>query len=775
LFEIGENMNTILLLSGVLATFTFTFLVTPLRRRFITPKVFRLFRKLLPPLSKNEAEALLAGEVGAESTLLGKPDWKALEGKPRLDLSLDEQAYLDGPVNKLCAMLNREEIYKNKDLPAEVWDFMKKIKIFGMNAPREYGGLGFSKNAQRQIIIKIGSRDSDTAITAMVPNSLGPAELLAHYGTEDQKQRWLPGLSSGEIIPCFALTSPTAGSDASSLTDSGVVYRGTDGVPMVRLNGDKRYITLAPVADVVGFACRLYDPEGILGKTKDIGITLILIPVNETAKANGLSIGRRHDPLGGNFMNGPITVNDLCLPLEESAIGGIAETGKGWQMLMKCLFVGRGISLPSISIGSAKFTVRTVGAYARIRKQFGLPLAAFGAIEEWLAKMGGYLYLMEAVGMTAAESVDGGGSSPVISAIAKSHLTEKMREVVTCGMDIIGGKGIIQGPRNFLAYSYKMLPIAITVEGANRVTDGLMIGGQGLMRCHPALSEEMNAVALGENPEAIKKFDRATITHFLYVVSGFTRAIFHAFGGWIFSPAPKKRRLRRYYKKLNRVSSALCVVSELMIWILGGKLKSEERISERLGKVLSHLYIGSSILSRFRKDGEKEGDAPLAEWGLQYSLFGAQTALLEVLDNFPKVFDSRVVSKSLAWIVRKTLFPFGRPFILSSDTLDKKVAQIITTDNESRNRLTAGMYMPPMRDHRETVALFDTTMTLSIENAPVEKRIREAVKKGILADSSDAVRLGIISDKERTILEELYLLREEVITVDDFETLKKVL
>lgn len=749
--------------------------VSPLRRRCLTPLVFRLFKKLMPPISKNEEEALHAGKVGAEATLLGKPNWSALEGESiHSPLSVEEEMYLDGPVNDLCARLDSEQIDREKNLPPEIWNFMKKMRIFGMNAPKKYGGLKFSKNAQRQVIIKIGSRDPTAAITAMVPNSLGPAELLAHYGTEEQKSRWLPGLSSGEIIPCFALTSPTAGSDASSLTDSAVVYI-KDGVPMIRLNGEKRYITLAPVANVVGFACRLYDPEGILGKVKDIGITLVLIPVNEETKANGLSIGKRHDPLGGNFLNGPVIVKDLCLPLEESVIGGRVQTGKGWQMLMECLFVGRGISLPSISIGAAKFTVRTVGAYARTRKQFGLPLAEFGAIEEWLAKMGGYLYLMEAVGMTAAESVDRGGSSPVISAIAKSHLTEMMRRVVLCGMDILGGKGIIQGPKNFLARCYTMLPIAITVEGANRVTDGLMIGGQGLVRCHPALSEEMQAIAEDGGASALEKFDRAFVKHFRYVASGFPRALFHAFGGWVISPAPKKRMLRVYYRKLNSVSSAFCVISELMIWILGGKLKNEERISGRLGEVLSSLYIGSSILARFLKDGEKEEDVPLAEWGLQYSLFNAETALLGSLDNFPKILGSRFLSACGAGILRLMLFPFGRSFTAPSDVLDERVARIVTTQNTSRDRLTKGMYMPPTGNMNETVSLLEEAMMLGIQSEGAEKKIRKAIKNGTLTDSSGpelerAVWFSVINETERKSLKRLFRLRPEVIAVDSFES-----
>jgi acyl-CoA dehydrogenase len=753
-------------LFGLLALVVFT---APLRRQCITLFVFRFFKKAMPPFSQTEKAALLAGKVGEEKTLLYKPNWKKIFpdstwGK----LTKREERYLNGPVNKLCRMVDDYKISQIREIPKEVWDFMRKIQIFAMNIRRNDGGLGFSKTAQAKVFVKIASRSFSVAVVCMVPNSLGPAELLHHYGTRAQKLRFLPGLASGETIPAFALTESGAGSDAGAMQSMGVVYRGEDGKPWMRLNWAKRFITLGPVCTLLGLAFKLSDPEHILGSKENIGITVALIPINEETKSSGVSIGRFHDPLGASFPNGPNYGKDVCLPIDEYVIGGVEQAGKGWEMLMECLSTGRFVSLPSVSVGGAKLACFSVGAYARIRKQFNTPISNFGGIEEFLGKMVGLTYLMESTLCAGTGIVDTGGTSPVLSAIAKYHTTSKLKEVLNLGMEILGGKGIMLGLKNFLARIHSMVEIAITVEGANILTRNMIIFGQGFIRCHPWLLKEMMALEISDPKEALCEFDKAFVMHVGYVLKIFFRACFHACGGWRWSDiSVNNKTVRAYYGKMNRMSSALALVSEATLILLGGKLKMEERISARLGDVLSYLYQGGAVLKRFT-DVADSNERALMEWSLQYSLCEMQDALVGVLENFP--------SRSLGRILMRIIFPFGKPHTRPSDALEKKLAHIVTDLDFARDAVIGGIYEPPIDNLDDNLALLSYALGhIIFVTAPIEQRLKEAKKTGTLRDARDyalAVQKGIITEQEMNSLKEGEALSARVAAVDDFDVLK---
>jgi acyl-CoA dehydrogenase len=757
-------MNIVFALLAVLAAFVF---ITPLRRKFIVAHVFRLFKKLMPPLSQTEKSALLAGKVGAEKTLLYKPRWSKIFPESQWGkLTKEEEAYISGPVEELCAMVNDYEISQTRNIPKGIWDYMEKIQIFAMNIRKIDGGLGLSKTAQAKVFVKLASRSFDVAVISMVPNSLGPAELLHHKGTDAQKKRWMPGLASGKTIPAFALTEPSAGSDAGAMESYGVAYRGEDGKLWMRLNWTKRYITLGPVATLLGLAFKLFDPEHLLGDKDDIGITVALIPINDEMKAKGVSIGRRHDPLGASFPNGPNFGKDVCLPIDEYVIGGVRQVGRGWEMLMECLSTGRFVSLPSVSVGGAKLTCFSVGAYARIRKQFNTSIGNFGGIEEQLGKMVGLTYLMESTLYAGTGMVDDNRKSPVLSAIAKYHLTQKLDEVVNLGMDVLGGKAIILGPRNFLARVASTLEIAKTVEGANILTRNMIIFGQGFVRCHPWLLAEMQTLEIADAKTALRDFDRALVGHVGYVFKTFFRAwLYGWFGGWRFSSAPKgNRSVRRYYRKMNRMSSALALVAEATLVLLGGKLKMEERISARLGDVLSYLYQGGATLKRF-EDTDYPDEHPLMGWGLQYSLFEMQNALVGVLENFP--------SRTLGWILMRIIFPFGKPYTKPSDALEKKLAHMVMYPILAR-KVVQGIYFPPLHNLDENLALLEETLFQVVEVAPIEKKLAVAKKAKTIKSAGDlaaAIEKGVITEKERKSLEKANELRARVVAVDDFETL----
>ncbi|HWU53494.1 MAG TPA: acyl-CoA dehydrogenase, partial [Tahibacter sp.] len=631
------------------------------RRKRLSAPLLAIYQKITPQLSPTEKIALEAGTVGFEGELFsGKPNWNQLLRQPEPVLSADERAFLDGPVEELCRMINDWEItHELADLPPPVWDFLKKNKFFGMIIPREYGGLQFSALAHSVVLQKLASISTTVGSTVAVPNSLGPAELLLHYGTKEQKDYYLPRLADGREIPCFALTGPYAGSDATSIPDYGVVCKGEwngANVLGVRLTFDKRYITLAPIATVVGLAFRMYDPEKLLGDTEDLGITLALLPRD----TKGLEIGRRHMPLNIPFQNGPVRGKDVFVPLSQ-LIGGPEMAGEGWRMLVECLSVGRAISLPSNATGAARIGSIATGAYARIRKQFGMAIGRFEGVEEALARIGGYTYAISALSRATAAAVDRGEKPSVPSAIAKYHATELGREIAKDVMDVHGGKGVILGPRNYAGRAWQGAPIAITVEGANILTRSMMIFGQGAIRCHPFVLKEMQATQLADYGERLKAFDEALFGHIGFAISNAVRSFVLGLTHAKIGSAPGDKYTRRFYRKLNRYAAALALTADTSMLVLGGKLKFKEKISARLGDVLSNLYIASAMLKRYEDQGRPVADQPMLAWAFHDCVWRMQMALDGVLRNFPV--------RPVAWLLRALIFPLGRREVPPSDRL----------------------------------------------------------------------------------------------------------
>ncbi len=744
-------------------------LAVPVIRRFlVSSQILKVFRKMLPQISQTEQEALDAGTVWWEGDLFsGKPDWKKLLAYPKPQLTADEQAFLDGPVEQLCAMLDEWKItHELKDLPPEVWQFIKDKGFFGLIIPKRYGGYGFSALAHSEVVMKIGSRSGTAAVTVMVPNSLGPAELLLHYGTEQQKDYYLSRLAKGLEVPCFALTSPEAGSDAGAMPDSAVVCRGehdgrTDVLGM-RVTWDKRYITLGPVATLLGLAFKLYDPDHLLGKEENLGITLALIPT----RTPGVNIGRRHYPLNGAFQNGPNSGKDVFIPMDW-IIGGQEGVGQGWRMLMNCLAAGRSISLPATSVGAAKLAARTSGAYSRVRTQFKTPIGHFEGIEEALARIGGNTYMMDAARVMTAGAVDLGEKPSVVSAIVKYHLTERGRQAINDAMDIHGGKGICIGPRNYLGRTYQQIPVSITVEGANILTRNMIIFGQGAMRCHPFLLKEVNA-AHDINPErASVAFDEAIVGHAKFTLRNIGNSLVYAlFGNHIKGNAPENcaPETAAYYRQLARFSASFACIADIGLMRLGGSLKRKERLSARLGDILSMLYLCSATLKRFEDDGRPNADFPLLHWSMQDALYRLQQAFDEFLTNFP-------VHGAFVWLLRAWVFPLGKPCEPPADAVAHAVARLMMMPGAVRDRLTAGIYVPA--GHNEPMADLEQALQCAIESEAIETRLREAVKARQVTARGDekisqALQLHIITQAEADLLNTMKELRNRVIKVDDF-------
>jgi acyl-CoA dehydrogenase len=737
----------------------------PWRRRYLTAPMLALYQRIRPQLSPTEQVALEAGTVGFEGELFsGRPAWKKLIRSEFPELSVEERAFLEGPCDALCQMVDDWKItHEHADLTPEVWDYLKKERFFGMIIPKEYGGLGFSALAHSAVLQKIASLSGTVSSTVCVPNSLGPAELLLHYGTEEQKQHYLPRLAVGEEIPCFALTGPSAGSDATSIPDYGIVCRRkVDGKDVlgIRLTFDKRYITLAPVATVIGLAFRMYDPDHLLGDKEDIGITLALIPRGTP----GLEIGRRHFPLNVPFQNGPVRGKDVFVPVE-ALIGGTAMAGQGWRMLIECLSVGRAISLPSTAAGGVKMGAIAVGSYARIRKQFGLPIGRFEGVEEALARIGGNAYAVASLARMTAAAVDMGEKPSVPSAIAKYHTTEMARETVTDAMDIVGGKGIILGPRNFIGRSWQVAPTTITVEGANILTRSMMIFGQGAIRCHPYVLKEMNALAIEDYDERLHTFDRALFGHVGFAISNAARSLIKGLALGRLGNAAGERYTRRFYRKLNRYSAALALAADTSMLVLGGKLKQKESISARLGDVLSQLYISAAMLKRFEDQGAPSADRPLLAYAFHRSVYAMQTALDGVLKNFPV--------RPVAWALRLLIFPLGLRERPPSDRLAHRVASLLLSPSEARDRLAEGVFLTPS-EHNPAGRMIAALPTI-IAAEPVERKFLKALKAGTITaldpetQLDEAVKFGVIGEEERELLAEARALTAEVIAVDDFD------
>lgn len=734
--------------------------IAPIRRQLVSRPLFPIVRRLLPRVGETERVALEAGTVWWDGQLFsGAPDWTSfLRFEPR-PVSAREQAFLDGPTEELCTLVDDWAVTQAGDLPAEVWDFMKRHRFFGMIIPEEYGGLGFSAAANSAVITKLASRSVTAAVTVMVPNSLGPGELLLHYGTEDQKRHYLPRLARGEEIPCFALTEPEAGSDAASAQSEGLICRGrfeNRDVLGMRLNWRKRYITLGPVATVIALAVRLRDPDGLLGDRQDLGITCALIP----SRLPGIEIGLRHDPLGVPFQNGPNAGHDVFVPLD-FIIGGPAMAGQGWRMLMECLAAGRSISLPALAVGAAQLATRVVSAYAIVREQFDLPIGRFEGIEEPLARMGGLTYLMNAARQVTAAAADAGERPAVLSAIVKAYLTEGMRSVVNDAMDIRAGAGICRGPRNVLGHAYAAVPIGITVEGANILTRSLIIYGQGAIRCHPWAGEEIRAAEAGD----LAGFDRALFGHLGFAVRNTIRALLLGLTNARLARSPVSGPLRPFIRHLTRMSTAFALVSDAAMLTLGAHLKRREKITGRLADALAWMYLGSTAIKKFHDAGQPERDLPFARWACTRALAEVQRALVGVLDNLP--------NRPVAWCCRRLVFPLGARYRDPDDALGGAVARALLDDQEARRRLTRDIYVP--RPEEPGLGRLEAALEKAVAALPVQAKIRHAIRAGGLEATpeeslvSRAVAAGVITEAEGKCVEAADEARHEAIQVDAFD------
>lgn len=691
--------------------------VTPLRRVFLVKPFLAYLSTILPPISETEKIVLEAGDMWWEKDLFrGHPDWKALYTISLSNLTREEETFINNQVETLCSMLDDFNILTvEHDLPFSVWEFLKKQKFFGMVIPKKYEGLGFSALAHSSIVLKIATRSISAAVNALVPNSLGPAELLLHYGTEEQKDYYLPRLARGEEIPCFALTSVDAGSDAAALKDKGIICKGTyQGKKMlgIKLNFNKRYITLAPIATVIGVAFKLTDPEQLLGEKKQIGITVALVP----SSLVGIEIGKRHSPMGLAFMNGPIIGKDIFIPIS-FAIGGEKMLGQGWRMLMECLSIGRGISLPAVSAAQAQLAYRMTGAYSVLREQFHLSIAYFEGVAAALARIAGLTYLIEATRRFTVTAVDASLKPALASSIAKYHMTEFARTIINDAMDIHGGRGIQMGPRNYLASGYIAIPISITVEGANILTRNLILFGQGAVRCHPYLRDEMEAI----EKKDISDLDKLLIHHLFYSIKNLFKAFLFAFGiGHFFVETPIKK-FAYYYRQISRMSAALAVITDFTLIILGGNLKRKERLSARLGDVLSYLYIASSVI-RYVQDYpfSKEDDA-YARWGLDYCLYHVQHSFEKFFNNFPKAF--------LAKLLKFIIFPLGRSYRLPTDKQDRQIVSVMTKTGKFRDRITQDCYLG--KKSEDPTGRMEIAFNELVKIQPILKKLKKHLKRNL--------------------------------------------
>ncbi|MEN1925767.1 acyl-CoA dehydrogenase [Luteimonas sp. MJ293] len=762
---LGSHPGATVVAAALLALVAALLLIGPVRKALITTPLLKFFRKVLPPLSQTERIALETGSVGFEGELFtGDPDWNTLLNYPKPELTAEEQAFLDGPTEELCLMVDEWQInHVHADLPPEMWEFVKKNRFFGMIIPKEYGGLGFSALAHHKVIQKLATASSVVSSTVGVPNSLGPGELLMHYGTQEQKEYYLPRLALGEEVPCFALTGPFAGSDATSIPDYGIVCKGEwNGAQVlgVRLTFDKRYITLAPVSTLIGLAFRMYDPDGLIGDTRDIGITLALMPRDTP----GVEAGRRHFPLNSPFQNGPVRGKDVFIPLSQ-LIGGVEKAGLGWNMLNECLAVGRSITLPSTASGGSKFAAVVVGAYARIRKQFGLSIGRFEGVEEALARIGGRAYAASALSQATAAAVDRGDVPSVPSAIAKYHCTEMGRQSASDFMDVVGGKGIILGPRNLGGRAWQASPIAITVEGANIMTRSLLIFGQGAILCHPWVMKEMKAAQNPDHAEGLRDFDRNLFGHMGFAISNAVRSFWFGITAAKIGAAPGDDYTRRYFRKLDRYSANLALMADVSMLMLGGKLKFKESLSGRLGDVLSHLYMTSAMLKRYHDEGAPEAEQPLLAWAFHDSVHKMETSLSAALRNFP--------IRPVGWLMWLLVFPLGRRAVAPGDRLSHRVAALLMSPNAARDRLAKGVFLTPGPNNPG--GRINSYLAKAIAAEPVERKLMKALKNSNIealdfaSQLDEGVREGWITEAERAQLEELRELTLDTITVDDFD------
>lgn len=759
---IGEAPAALMVVLWVLlaATAAFIFL-GELRLRLFTTPLFSWFKRTLPPMSATERDAIDAGTVWWDGQLFsGRPDWHTLLNYPRARLTDEERAFIDGPTEELCAMLTDWQVGQAMDLPPQAWAHIKAHGFFALIIPKAYGGKGFSAYAHSQVAMKLATRCGDLASTVMVPNSLGPAELLLHYGTDEQRDHYLPRLARGDEIPCFALTGPLAGSDAGAMPDVGIVCKGQwqgEEVLGLRLTWEKRYITLGPVATLLGLAFKAYDPDHLLGDQTDLGISLALIPTDTP----GVNIGRRHVPLGAAFMNGPNSGKDVFVPLS-ALIGGQPMLGKGWMMLMNCLSVGRSISLPAVGTGMAKYTSLVTGQYAQVREQFNVPLNAFEGIQESLARIGGNAWLMDSARILTANAVDLGEKPSVLSAILKYHLTERGRECITHAMDVHGGKAIIDGPRNYLGRNWLGAPIFITVEGANILSRNLMIFGQGAIRCHPFVLKEMAAA----HDNDLRGFDALLLRHLGFAFGNACSTLVLSLGLGQLQRQPGDALSRRYFRDLDRLAAAFALLADLNMMMLGGELKRRERLSARLGDVLSYLYLGSAALKRYHDQQSPQHLQPLLRWAMDESLGKAEEALAKLLDNAP--------NPVLGGLLRLVIFPFGRRHRGPSDRTDAAVAAILARapGDLALEDLLEGCYRPT--DPDDAVGALHAACERLSAVAPIRRKLHAAVRAGQVKAGAGqdlieaAVEQGVLLASEGQQLKAAETARRAVIDVDDF-------
>ena len=736
--------------------------IPALRRSTISKGVMKAMKELgfLPTISETEKTAIEAGTVWMDGELFsGKPDFDRINSQPYPDLTTEEQAFLDGPVEELCRMTDDWQVYQDKDLPPEAWDYIKQERFFGMIIPKEYGGLGFSPLANSAVVQKLATRSIPLSITVMVPNSLGPAELLIHYGTDEQKEHYLPRLATGEEIPAFALTEPAAGSDAGAMQARGEVFEGDDGELYLRLNWEKRYITLAAISTVLGMAFKLYDPDNLLGEGEEPGITCALIPTD----TEGVDVGRRHDPMSTPFYNSPTEGRDVVVPID-AIIGGAEQAGNGWRMLMESLSAGRGISLPAQATGGAKYVSRVASAHATVRQQFGLPIGKFEGIEEPLARMGGFTYLLEAARRYTCGGLMTGAKPAVVSAIMKYNSTELQREIINDGMDVLGGNAISRGPRNLLARAYIAMPISITVEGANILTRTLMIFGQGAIRCHPYVYDEIVALEEGD----LDGFDSAFAGHVEHVFGNMFRSLGLSLTRGGLASSPVDGPAAPYYRKLAWASASFAFLADLVMGSLGGALKRKEKITGRFADIFSWMYLGVATLRRFEAEGRRTEDEPYMHWAMQYALAQIQEAFDGLYEN--------VEIPGLTWFFRGPVAWWSRMNPIAaqpSDRLGSVVAEGLQTAGPQRDRLTEGIYIPT--EEGEALARLENAFVKTLASYDVVRKIRDAVKAGKVEKLDDPMALieqahqrGAITEQEAQLAKEGEAARQEYIQVDAF-------
>ncbi len=772
---IGFDLSMIFLI--LFTAVMLIFLITPLRAYTISKGIMWVFNKaqFIPKISQTERTALEAGVVWIEKDLFsGKPDFEKILAEPYAELTAEEIAFVNGPVEELCKMMEPWKIWKNRELDQASWDYIRNKGFLGMIIPKEYSGMGFSNMAHSEVVMKIASRSLAASISVMVPNSLGPAELLIHYGTEKQKNYWLPRLARGEEIPCFGLTEPLAGSDAGSLTASGILFKGTDGNLQIKLNWNKRWITLASISTVIGLAFRLRDPDNLLGRGEDLGITCGLIPSN----LPGVTIGRRHDPLTIPFHNCPTQGKDVIINLQDHVVGADEGCGQGWTMLMECLAAGRGVSLPAQSTGGAKLAFRTTSSHSLVRKQFGVSIGTFEGVEEPMARIGATTYAIEAMRRFTLGALDKGIKPPVVTAMMKYQATEMSRRCMNDAMDIMGGAGISLGHRNLIAEGYIATPIGITVEGANIMTRTLIVFGQGALRCHPYAFDEVRTLEAGD----VSGFDKAFFGHISHVVRNLCRSILLSVTRGYIASAPKgaHAKTKVHYRRLQWASATFAILADVAMGSLGGQLKMKEKITGRFADIFSQLYMSTAVLRRFMHEGQRDEDLPFVQYFLKYSMS-------EIQKSFDGLFDNLKIP-GLRWLMKDILGAWSRVNSIGSQGTDgwsHLISKAMMTAGEQRDRMTAGIYWVGEKSHGLSAVLdrlSKNDQTARLENAfnvvtraeAAEKKIKSAFKAGSIVNRrgqkawDESLGKKIISNDEFQLLQDADKVRYDAILVDDF-------